>query len=106
MFGRGSDPPGGNLFLDDRVVLTICVIQKSEGEPTEIVNHRQLRGIYPGWTHLLMGPRLTLVAVPELKTGRGTESRLRTESEIDNETGVKIECGKGTRIESLIGIEI
>ncbi|GBP65440.1 hypothetical protein EVAR_36692_1 [Eumeta japonica] len=47
-----------------------------------------------------------LVAVSELKTGRGTISRTRTGSEIENKTGVKIECGIGIRIESLIGIEI
>ncbi|GBP12744.1 hypothetical protein EVAR_6079_1 [Eumeta japonica] len=38
--------------------------------------------------------------------GRGTESRASTESEIENKTGVKIECGIGIRIESLNGIEM
>ncbi|GBP21429.1 hypothetical protein EVAR_12030_1 [Eumeta japonica] len=42
----------------------------------------------------------------KLKTVPGTESRARTRSEIENKTGVKIECGISIRIESLIGNEI
>ncbi|GBP21008.1 hypothetical protein EVAR_11039_1 [Eumeta japonica] len=39
-------------------ILTIRIIRKSEGEPTGVVNHPKLRGICPGWTHLLPGLRL------------------------------------------------
>ncbi|GBP86658.1 hypothetical protein EVAR_90718_1 [Eumeta japonica] len=49
---------------------------------------------------------LGLIAVSKLKTGRRTESRARAGSEIEYKTRVKIECGIGIRVESLIGIEI
>ncbi|GBP90416.1 hypothetical protein EVAR_68241_1 [Eumeta japonica] len=49
--------------------------------------------------------RLILLAVSKLKTERGTESKARPGSEIENETGGKMECGVGIRVKSLIGIQ-
>ncbi|GBP38294.1 hypothetical protein EVAR_29238_1 [Eumeta japonica] len=44
--------------------------------------------------------------ISNLKTGRGTESKARTVSEIENKTEITFECGIGIRIKILIEIEI
>ncbi|GBP61081.1 hypothetical protein EVAR_48580_1 [Eumeta japonica] len=48
---------GKHFFLTTGSILTICIMNKLKDKPTVVVNYRQIRGICPGWTHLLPGSR-------------------------------------------------